>query len=76
MLEIEYEFFQKNRDQYVKEHRNEWAVIQGEKLIGFFVEELDAFKAMKDHELGTYMVKQCIPEEDEVHFYHSRVALG
>ena len=37
MLEVEYNFFEKNRDNFIKEHNNEYVIIKGEEAIGFFL---------------------------------------
>ena len=47
MLEKEYKYFVKNRNKLVKEHLNEFVVIKGEKILGFYSSENDAFNLLK-----------------------------
>lgn len=74
MLEKEFQYFKQNRNELVKTHLNEYVVIKGEEIIGFFPSEEKALRAMSEHELGTFIVQQCIPEDLDIYKYHSRVA--
>ena len=72
MLEKEYAYFSANRDGLVKEHAHEYVVIKGEEIKGFFPSENAALEAMRNHELGTFLIQHCVPEEQEIRRYHSR----
>jgi hypothetical protein len=72
MLERDYLFFNEHRDGFVKEHPGEFVVIQNEAIVGFFPTQMAAFIAMKGVELGSFLVKQCVPADQDVIEYHTR----
>ncbi len=76
MLEIEYKYFISNIDQLIKEHLNEYVVIVNEKILGFYSSEEEALKNMAGHELGTFLVQQCIPADQNIQKYYSRVVFA
>ena len=76
MLNKEYEYFSSIRDKLIKENFGEYAVIWGEEVLGFYKTEDDALLAMKDIELGTFLIQQCVPEEESIQKYHSRAVFA
>ena len=72
MLEKEYDYFVSVRDRLVKEHRGEYVIIKDNETIGFYPSENAAITAMTGNELGTFLVQQCIPEDESIQKYHSR----
>ena len=72
MLENEYAYFVSVRDRLVKEHRGEYVVIKDNNIIEFYPSEIAAIKAMSGHELGTFLVQLCVPEDESIQKYHSR----
>ncbi len=72
MLEKEYDYFVSLRDRLVEEHRGEYVIIKDNEIIGFYPSENAAITAMTGHELGTFLVQQCIPEDESIQKYHSR----
>lgn len=76
MLEKEYNYFKRIRSQLVKDHLSEFVVITGEKVLGFYNSIDEAIQATSaDHELGSFIIQECIPEGAEINRYHSRVVL-
>lgn len=77
-LEKEFEYFLKNHDKLVREHRGKFVVIKGCAVVGVYDSELQAVaEASKEHELGTFLVQICLPGEDSyTATYHSRVAFA
>lgn len=76
MLEKEYEFFRHNRPELVREHPGEFVVIRGEEILGFYETQKEALKTTADLPIGTFFVQQCIPEEESIQKYYSRVSFG
>jgi hypothetical protein len=72
MLEKEFQIFKDNRERFVSEHPNEYVLIVGEKVIGFFPTEADAMKGAEGNSLGSFFIKKCIAEEQDIIEYHSR----
>ncbi len=73
MLEQEFTVFKKMRTDFLKDHLNEYVIIVGEEVKNFYKTEEEAIQSMKDHELGSFLVKQCIPEAQDIKEYRSRV---
>ncbi|OHD20335.1 MAG: hypothetical protein A2Y38_22670 [Spirochaetes bacterium GWB1_59_5] len=76
MLEREYALFNTKRDEFVRDHGNEFVVIQGESILGFFKDEIKALESMKGHRLGTFLVQRCVSIDTETAKYASRVAFA
>jgi hypothetical protein len=51
-------------------------VIQGDSILGFFQNEIQALEFMKDHRLGTFLVQRCVTIDIETAKYASRVAFA
>jgi hypothetical protein len=72
MLTKEFEYYKAHLSEFLKEHRGEYVVIQGEKVQGFYPSEELALQTMAGQELGTFFVKVCLPPDETVIEYHSR----
>ena len=77
MIKDDFKYYIANQDEIIKDHINDYVVIKNAAVIGYFKEEMDAFRAMKDHELGTYIVKKCQnPGTDTITYYNNRVSFA
>jgi hypothetical protein len=77
MLEQEFKYFDSNRDQLIKGHENQYIIIYKNKVLGYYDNEVQAIKeTLKTHELGTFFVNKCIPRDQDIQKYHSRVAFS
>ena len=72
MINKDFEYFNNHREELLKDHKNEYVVIKDASIVGFFKEQAEAFKAMRDSELGTFIVQKCIPESEEIKEFHTR----
>jgi len=72
MLEREYDYFKAHLAEFLKDHRGQFVVIQGEAVRGFYASETEALASMKGKERGSYFVKQCLPLDQTIVDYHSR----
>ncbi|MBI9008450.1 MAG: hypothetical protein JEZ05_00335 [Tenericutes bacterium] len=69
----EFEFFATNKEELLKKYYGKFIVIKDQKVQGKYNSIEEAIvSGMKSFELGTFLVKQCIPGSDEQTF-HSRV---
>jgi len=75
MLEKEFQYFIDNQKELVKKYNGRYIVIKGEKVIGDYTAEIDAYnETQKEHELGTFLIQLCAPGEDTfTQTYNSRV---
>jgi len=74
MLEIEFSYFQKNQKELAEKYSGKFIVIKGEAVIGAYETEREAYeKTIKDHELGTFLIQQClIGSTAYIQTFHSR----
>jgi hypothetical protein len=64
-LEKEYTYFKTHLDEFIKDHPNQFVVIIGERVLGFYPNLTDALKeTVKDHKPGTFFVELCTPDKD------------
>lgn len=78
LLKAEFEYFLNARDELVKLHQGRFVVIKGLRVIGVYDSELEAIeKTSKEHELGTFLVQCCAPDDGTfTQTFHSRVSFG
>lgn len=74
----EFNFYLSKQDEFVKDHNEEWVVIKGDEVLGFYLDQLQAIsETQKTHQLGTFMVQHISKGETEyTRTFHSRVAVG
>lgn len=64
MLEKEYKYYLDNKKELLKKYKGKFVVIKNNDIIGTFNSFSDAYhNTIKDHELGTFMIHQCLPVE-------------
>jgi len=72
-LEQEFKYFLDNKDELIKKYNKRYVVIKDSKVLGSYPTIEEAVKdSIKKHEIGTFLVKQCVPGSDQQTF-HSRV---
>ena len=76
MLEKEFKYYLDNQDALVKDYNGKFIVIKGEKVIGVFESEEEAyFETEKEHESGTFLIQFCeTGDSSYTQSYHSRVS--
>jgi len=76
MLTREFEYYKAHLLEFLKDHRGQHVVIQGETVKGFYPTEDLALQSMAGEELGTFFVKVCLPPDETVVEYHSRAVFA
>jgi hypothetical protein len=76
MLTKEFEYYKAHLSEFLQKHRGEFVVIQGETVKGFYPTEEIALRSMAEQELGTFFVKVCLPPDETVIEFHSRVSFA
>ncbi len=68
-LEQELEYFEKQKEELLKHHEGHFALIKGEKLVGTFTTEQEAYEAGVGR-FGTepFLIKRVVKDEDVTHF--------
>jgi hypothetical protein len=66
MLDVEWEFYENNRDELVEKYCGKFVVISGDKVVSVYDDENIAYKeTVKSIPLGSFMIHH-ITEEEEV----------
>ena len=74
-LKQEFEFYQKNKADFLAKYKGKFIVIKQKNVIGTFDNEMEAVnETKKTHPLGTFLVQHVI-EDDDTAFFYSRVSL-
>lgn len=74
MLDKEYEFYQKNKDEFVKKYIGKFIVIKNDKIIGVYDSQVDALKeSVKTNDLGTFLIQEIKGNDEPVIRFYSRV---
>lgn len=76
MLEREYAYFKEHRSEFVSRHANEFVVIVGDKVLGFYKTQDEALKSVENQPPDSFFVKQCLPADQDIVEYHSRVVFA
>ena len=76
MLDREFQYYLDNQDELVSVYSGKVLVIIGEKVVGNYDTEIEAYYAsIKLYEPGTFLIQQCTPGLDSyTQTFHSRVS--
>lgn len=74
MLEREFKYYLAHQKQLVKKYNDKFLVIIGEEVIGDYNSFEDALtESQKNYKLGTFLIHQCGPGEDNyTQTFHTR----
>ncbi len=74
MLDKEYKYYQDNEDRFLKQYKGKVLVIMGEKVVEIYDDETSAYSSsISKYKLGTFLIQKCVPSEEAVQTFHSRV---
>lgn len=77
MIKDDFNYYTAHQDEIVDGHIDEFVVIKDSQILGYYKQEAEAFEAMKNHELGTFIVKKCqLRGTDTVVYYNNRVSFA
>lgn len=77
MLDKEYLYYKNNIDKLNTDYTNRFIIIKDETLIGDYETIEEAMAAgLSKFEPGTFLVQQCIPEDDQIMRFYSRVSFS
>lgn len=78
MLNTEFDYYRAHQDELVKEYNGKVLAIMGEKVVGVFDTDLEAYLEMKKrHAVGTFLLQFCGPgQENYTRKFRSRVAFN
>jgi hypothetical protein len=70
-------YYRARQAEIVSGHLNEFVVIKGQQVLGYYGTENQAFDAMTGDELGTFIVQWCQePGTDIANYYNNAVAFA
>lgn len=65
MFDKELDFFIRNQNRLVTEHRGKTLVLRGEEVVGVYDDTLNAYlESAKQYEAGTFMIQPCVEGTD------------
>jgi hypothetical protein len=68
MLEVEREYYERNREKLVERYCGKYIVISGERVVAAYDNEDNAyFETVKTTPLGSFMIHHVTDPEEEVH---------
>lgn len=75
-LQEEFHYYVEHQRELVQKYNKKWIVIKGNKVLGAYASQKRAIQeTLRKHELGTFLVKQCLPgKKHYTQMYYSRVA--
>ncbi len=77
MLKNEFNYYLENQNELLALYNGKFIVIKGEKVIGAYDSQGDAYnETVKHHPLGTFLIQHCLPgSEGYTQTFHSRVII-
>ena len=75
MLEKEYGYFQKHKDELKKKYLGKFIVIKGDEVIGAYLSAGEALKVTSQkYKIGTFLIQEIVENDpDIIQRFHSRV---
>ena len=75
MLEKEFEYYLKHQAELVKKYEGRYLVIVGQKVVGDYESELEAYKSAEgQYKQGSYLIQPCLPgAQSHTQTFYSRV---
>jgi len=65
MLETEWNYYEKNRDELVKKYCGKYVVFSGEKVVSAYDDEDEAYdETIKTIPLGSFMIHRILEQEE------------
>lgn len=72
-----YDYYKAHQDEIVSDHIDEYVVIKGQQICGYYENEEEAFDSMIGEELETFIVQKCQePGTDIANYYNNAVAFA
>ena len=76
MLEKEYKYFNTHREEFIEKFKGMFIVIKNDSVLGTYNTISEAIsETSKNHKIGSFLVQECIPEEQNIQHFHTRVAV-
>lgn len=74
MLDIEYKYYKDNQKKFLKQYKGKVIAIVGKEVVGVYENEASAYEdVITKHKIGTFLIQKCVPDEETVQTFHSRV---
>ncbi len=74
MLDKEYKYYQAHQQEFLKKYKGKVLVIRGEEVVGIYETEGAAYEeSVPKYKLGTFLIQKCVPQDEIIQTFHSRV---
>ncbi len=68
-LQTELNFYQKNKQEYLKLYKGQFVLIKGEKLVGAYTTDAEAYKAgLEQFGNQPFLIKQVLEDDTQVSY--------
>lgn len=75
MLQIEYNYYKAHKEELNKKYPGKFLGIVGEKVVGAYLTELEAYEDLKKkYGAGKFLIQESVSDSNHIQRYHSRVA--
>lgn len=69
MFEKELRYYKAHKDEFLERHANKFLVIKGDRLLGVYTTEKDAYEAgLKEFGNVPFLIKRVVEEEEVIRF--------
>jgi hypothetical protein len=70
-------YYRAHQAEIISGHLNEFVIVKGRQILGYYGTEDQAFDSMIGEELGTFIIQQCLePGTDVAYYYNNTVAFA
>ena len=67
-----FDYFIEHLDEFLKEHYGKFVVVKDEEVLGFYDSFDEAIEeALKEYEIGTFIVQECVNNERSANTFYS-----
>ena len=77
MLDKEYTYYKDNQEELLKKYKDKVLVIMGNEVVEVYKDEATAYQnSISKYKIGTFLIQKCVPSEESVQTFHSRVIVS
>jgi len=77
MLDNEFKYYLDNKEYLLKNYKDKYIVIVGEKVVNSFKSEQEAYEfGVNKHGLGNFLIQYCGETNSKLQNFHSRVSFA
>ena len=76
-LNSDYEFYRSHKKEFLQKYQGKYLLIYNKELIADYKTQVEAMEnALKKYEVGTFLIQQCVSDDEEMMKFYSRVSFS